>query len=90
MRNHINLILYFRLLHQLPVRTHPLFCERARELVADEGGGVQAGEGDELPAVAEFAEAVDVGFLFGAGHGGFPVEGGGEVVGESGEVILVS
>lgn len=37
-----------------------------------------------MPAVAELAEAADVGFLFVAGHGGFPVEGGGEVVGESG------
>ena len=44
---------------------------------------MQAGEGDELPAVAEFAEADDVGFLFGARHGGFPVERWGEVVGES-------
>ena len=51
---------------------------------------MQAGEGDELPAVTQFAEAVDVRFLFGAGHGGFPVERGREVVGESGKVVLVS
>ena len=40
MRNHIDLILHFRLLHQFPVRTHPLFGERAGKLVADEGGRV--------------------------------------------------
>ena len=45
---------------------------------------METGEGDELPAVAELTETFDVGFLVFAGHGGFPVEGGGEVVGESG------
>ena len=39
-------------------------------------------EGDELPAVAHLSEAGDVRLLFGAGHGGFPVEGWGEVVGQ--------
>ena len=51
---------------------------------------MQAGEGDELPAVAQFAEAGDVGFLFVGGHGGFPVEGGREVVGESVKIESVS
>jgi len=52
---------------------------------------VEARERDELPAVAQGAEARDVGGLGGGGHGGFPVEGGGEVVGEflGGEGALV-
>ena len=45
---------------------------------------MQACEGDELPAVAKLSEALDVGLLVGGGHGALPVEGGGEVVGESG------
>jgi hypothetical protein len=44
---------------------------------------VQAGQRDELPAVAELGEAADVGLLVVARHGRLPVEGGGEVVGES-------
>jgi len=48
---------------------------------------VQTGEGDELPAVAELGEALDICFLLVAGHGCFPVERGGEVVCES--VIFV-
>ena len=53
------------------------------ELVADQGCAVQTGQGDELPAVSELAETLDVGHLLVAGHGGFPVEGWGEVVCES-------
>lgn len=49
---------------------------------------MQAGERDELPAVAHGGEAGDVGFLLGGGHGGFPVEGGGEVVGQPGGLLV--
>ena len=48
---------------------------------------MQTGECDELPAVAELGEALDICFLLVAGHGCFPVERGGEVVCES--VIFV-
>lgn len=48
---------------------------------------MQAGECDELPAVAHGGEALDVGFLVCGLHGGLPVEGRGEVVGESGDIV---
>jgi hypothetical protein len=35
---------------------------------------VQTGQGDELPAVTQLAEALDVGLLLVAGHGLLPVE----------------
>ena len=41
---------------------------------------MEASESDELPAVAELGETLNVGLLFRARHGGFPVEGGGEIV----------
>ena len=85
MRYHINLAFHLWFLDQLPIRTHALLGKRLAELVGDEGGGVEPGKGNELPAVAEGAQPGNVRFLFGAGHGRFPVEGGGEVVGESGE-----
>jgi len=84
MRNHIDLAFHLGLLDQLSVRTHALLGESFGELVADEGGGVEAGKCDELPTVAQLAEAHDVGLLFLAWHGSFPIERWGEVIGESG------
>ena len=74
--------LHLGLLDQLAVGAHALVREGAGELVRDEGGGVQARQGDELPAVTQGAQTLDVGLLLVAGHGLLPVEGGGEVVGE--------
>jgi hypothetical protein len=44
---------------------------------------VQAGEGDELPTVAEGGQTTNVRLLLVARHCGFPVEGWGEIVSES-------
>ena len=52
MRHHITLDLHLRFLYQFAVGTHPLFSEGFGELVRDERGGMETGEGDELPAVA--------------------------------------
>src|SRR5699024_7272255 len=75
--------LHLGLLHQLAVRAHTLLGERLRELVRDECSGVQTGQGDELPAVSESTEALDVGLLLVTRHGLLPVERGGQVVGKS-------
>ena len=83
MFDHVDLTFDFRFLDELSVRTHALLGERFGELVGYQSGRVQAGERDELPAVTQLGEALDVGFLLVAWHGGFPVEGWGEVVGES-------
>lgn len=83
MRHDIDLVLHLGLLDQLSISPHPLLGVGLGEDVGDERGGVQAGEGDELPAVAEFGEALDVRLLLVARHGRLPVEGGREVVRES-------
>ena len=70
------------LLDELAVGAHADLAVRLGELVADERGGVQTREGDELPAVAELGEAADVGLLLVAAHGGLPVERRRQVVGE--------
>lgn len=80
MSKHLDTVLGLGLLDDFSVGAHAVLGEGLGEGVGDEGGLVQAGEGDKLPAVAELGEAVDVGFLLFAGHGGLPVEGGGEVV----------
>ena len=69
MRDNIDLALYLRFLDKLSIRTHTLLDKSFGELVADEGGSMQTGERDELPAVTECGEALDVGFLFVTGHG---------------------
>lgn len=74
--------LHLGLLDELAVGAHALGGVGAGEAVRGEGGGVQPREGDELPAVAQGGEAADVRLLLVAGHGGLPVEGGGEVVRE--------
>lgn len=84
MLDHVHTAIHLGFLDQLPVRPHALLAVCLGELVRDERRGVQARERDELPAVAELREPLDVGLLLGAGHGRFPVEGGGEVVCESG------
>ena len=71
------------LLDELAVGAHADLGVGAGEAVAGEGRGVQARQGDELPAVAQGGEAADVRLLLVAGHGRLPVEGRGEVVGES-------
>ena len=77
MRDHVDSTSDLGILDQLRVRFHAVLGESGGKLVRDEGGGVETGQGDELPAVAQLAEAGDVGFLFGGGgHGEGPVEGG--------------
>ena len=83
MLDHIDTELHLGLLHQLAIRTHALLRVGARKAVADQRRRVQARERDELPAVAELGEAADVRLLLVARHGRLPVEGGGEIVGES-------
>lgn len=88
MGNNINLVLDLWLLNKLAISTHALLRVRLGEGVADEGGGVQASKGNELPAVAELSETLDVSLLLGGGHGLLPIERGGKVVGQS--IICVS
>lgn len=78
--DHVDAAFHFGLLNQLAVGLHALLAVGPRELVRDQGGGVQAGQGDELPAVSEPGEAPDVGLLVVPAHGRLPVEGRGEVV----------
>lgn len=68
--NHVDSILHLRLLNQRAISLHAVLGEVLRKGVGDEGGRVQARKGDELPAVAELAEARNVGFLLLTGHGG--------------------
>lgn len=82
MGDDVDTLLHLGLLHELAVGAHAVLGEGLGELVRDKRGGVQAGQGDELPRVAELAETLDVGLLLVAGHGLLPVEGGGQVVGE--------
>lgn len=85
----VDALLNFWFLNELAVGAHADLAVGAGELVADEGGGVEAGEGDELPAVAEGGETTNVGLLLVSRHGCLPVEGGGEVVSESAKFVLV-
>lgn len=80
MRDDVDLAVHLGLLDQFAVGAHALLAEGRAELVRDERRGVQAGERDELPAVAEGRKALDVRFLLVAGHGRLPVERGREVV----------
>jgi hypothetical protein len=82
MLDHVAARVHLRLLHQLAIRAHPLPAVRLRELIADQRGGVQARKRDELPAVAQLREALDVRLLLGARHGRLPVERGRQVVRE--------
>lgn len=79
----IDPVIHLGLLDQLAVRPHALLAVRLGELVADERRGVQTGQRDKLPAVAQLGKAADIRLLFRTGHGRLPVERGGEVVGES-------
>ncbi len=83
MLDNINAKLHLGLLDELAVRAHADLAVGRGEAVADERRGVQAGEGDELPAVAELGQALDISLLLVAGHGRLPVERGGQVVGKS-------
>lgn len=78
----VDLLVHLGLLHQLAVGAHADGAVGLGELVADQGGGVKTGEGDELPAVSELGEAADISLLLSAGHGALPVERGRKVVGE--------
>jgi len=73
--DNVDLALHLGLLHQLAVRAHAVLGVRLGELVRDERGRVQTGQRDELPAVAELAETLDVRLLLLGGHGSLPVEG---------------
>lgn len=75
MLDDVDLALHLGLLDQLAVGAHATLGEGLCELIRDQCRRVQAGERDELPAVAEVGQSLDVGFLVLGGHGGFPVEG---------------
>ena len=85
-RNNLHALLHLGFLHNFAVGAHSALRIRGSKRVGDQSRRVQAGERDELPAVTHRGEALDVGFLVGGLHGGLPVEGGGEVVGESGNI----
>lgn len=76
MRDNIDLAFHLGLLDQLAVGTHAALRECLGELIRNQRRRVQTRECNELPAVAELGEPLDVGFLILGGHGGFPVEGG--------------
>lgn len=82
MGDHVDTLLHLGLLDQLAVRAHSVLGEVLRELVADERGRVQTGQGDELPAVTQLAQALDVRLLLVARHRLLPVEGRRQVVGQ--------
>jgi hypothetical protein len=63
-------------LDELTVCAHALLGKGFGESIGDESSLVKTSEGDELPAVAQSTEALNVSFLFVAGHGGLPVKGG--------------
>jgi hypothetical protein len=81
--DHVDLVLHLGFLDQLAVRAHAALREGPRELVRDQCRRVQARKRDELPAVAEVGESLDVRFLVLRCHGGFPVEGWRKVVCQS-------
>ncbi|KAJ6443327.1 protein kinase SNF1 [Purpureocillium lavendulum] len=58
--DHVDAELHLGLLDELAVGAHAVLAVGAGEAVADEGRRVQAGERDELPAVAERGEAADL------------------------------
>lgn len=70
----VNALLHLGLLDQLAVGAHAVLGIGLGELVGDERGGVQTGQGDELPAVTQLAETLDIGLLLIARHGFLPVE----------------
>jgi hypothetical protein len=70
----INLACHLRLLYKLSVCSHSLLSICFGELIRDQSCGVQPCEGDELPAVSELSETLDVGLLLVTGHGSLPVE----------------
>jgi len=80
MFNNINTAIHLRFLNQFSISTHAMLAVRLGELIGYQCGGVETCEGDELPAVSELAEALDVGLLLVARHGGLPVEGWGKIV----------
>lgn len=83
--HHVDGTVHLGLLDQLAVGAHAVLRVGLGELVADQRGRVQAGQRDELPAVAQGGQASDVGLLLVARHGGFPVEGRGQIIRESEE-----
>ena len=82
-RKNLDLVLRLGLLDDLAICAHALLGIRFGEGVGHERGLVQTREGDELPAVAESTQALDVSFLLIARHRALPIEGGGEVVSQS-------
>lgn len=85
MRDDVDLVLHLRLLDEFAVGTHAALGEALGERVADECRAVQARQCDELPAIAQSCETLDVRLLLVARHRLLPVEGWGEVVCESRE-----
>jgi len=85
MLDNVDALVHLGLLDHLAVGAHTASRVGLGELVADEGGRMEAGQGDELPAVAELGQTADVSLLVGGRHGRFPVEGRGEVVAEPGK-----
>lgn len=87
MRKHIDLVLRFWFLDDFAVRPHSLLSICLGECVGHKSALVQTGERDELPAVTQFGQALDVGFLLVTWHGGFPVERGREIIRQSINIV---
>lgn len=80
----VDLVLHLGLLDEFAVGAHAALRKGLGEGVGDQGGRVQAGQGDELPAVTQLGQPLDVGLLVLGRHGRLPVETRREVVRESG------
>jgi len=71
---YINTLCGLWLLDEIAISTHAADLVILGELARDQSVRVQTGQGDELPAVAELTETLDVCLLVLGSHGRLPVE----------------
>merc|ERR1711977_364163 len=68
MLNDIHTPIHLRFLHQFAIRPHPLLTIRLSELIANQRRRMQTRERNELPAIAQLAQTLDICLLLGV-HG---------------------